>query len=386
MNEAGLLVGADSGQAFLIAPRDDDPADDDPDTWFIDDGHGNNLLMKSLGVMNGQLPGAESRALGINDHGHVVGFSNFGPRDDRAFLIVPVVVDGALEWFLDDGNGGNALMIDLTGTAHDAGTNVGIACAVNDSGHVVGYYWSFDQAGNIDVSTMFIVVPEDANADGIPDTWFRDDDMDGVNDLMVFLEREEGAPGGIARFVNADGWVVGDLWYGSSTVGWFAVIPEDTDGDGVPDSWFEDDELDGINDLMFELPYPPDDLNDLGQVTMNNGVWQLDPVLGATLLYDLEEIPKSLGEGGGGALNDRAGVVGSAFKHQGSRWSFREVATPLYWTDGGLNNLFDLMVNDEGIEGAEAVGINDFGHIYGYTRIDELLGVAFIAVPIPSAP
>jgi hypothetical protein len=386
IDELGRVVGRASGRAFLIVPRDDDPVDGVPDTWFIDDGSGNNALMVDLGVMNGQFAGAASRPTGINNQGYVVGGSDVGPGGDgRAFLIIPADVDGAPAWFVDDGYGGNALMIDLTGAVPEAGLTNSGALAVNDAGHVVGCYWSFNHPTAPDVDTPFIVVPEDTNGDDLPDTWFHDGNGDGVNDLMISLDTREDI-GGWATHVNADGWVIGVLANGGATLGWFAVIPVDTTGDGVPDTWYDDADLDGVNDLLFELPSGPGNLNDLGQVVMDNGVWQLDPVLGATLLYDLEEVPNSMGEGGGGWLNNEGGVVGSAFKQKGNKWSSSGVATPLYWTDGVLHDLFDLMTNDDGIESARAAGIDDRGRIYGHWLIDDTFGTAFIAVPIPPAP
>src|SRR5262249_33766129 len=53
----------------------------------------------------------------------------------------------------------------------------GVAYAINDAGQVVGD----SSAGG------FLITPEDVDGDGAPDRWYRDDNQDGVNDLITDL-------------------------------------------------------------------------------------------------------------------------------------------------------------------------------------------------------
>jgi hypothetical protein len=67
------------------------------------------------------------------------------------------------------------------------------AYGVSSSGVVVGS--AHDSAGATEHA--FILVPEDSDQDGVPDTWRRDDDGDGMNDLLQSM-----GAGGPAMDVN----------------------------------------------------------------------------------------------------------------------------------------------------------------------------------------
>ncbi len=135
--------------------------------------------------------------------------------------------------------------------------------AISNTGLIAGqgYYVPGDLWGH-----AFVIVPEDTDGDGAPDLWYRDDDSDGVNDLLHDLGRLFFTPDGqggldhppiFATDVNDSGVVVGYTWYYLGGGRWrdhaFQVVPEDTNGDGAPDTWLRDDNQDGINDLMFDL-------------------------------------------------------------------------------------------------------------------------------------
>jgi probable HAF family extracellular repeat protein len=170
-------VGANTFErhAFLITPEDTDE-NGIPDRWFRDsNADGANDLMIDLGALGR----AESIARDVNAFGQVVGETYaVGPSYARAFV-----------W-------NNGVMTDL-GTL---GGTMSQAYAINDAGQVVG--WT--EAGG------FLINPEDTNADGIADRWYRDTNGDGANDLMVLLPREISYNSDI----NASGQVVGDgfLW------------------------------------------------------------------------------------------------------------------------------------------------------------------------------
>jgi len=117
------------------------------------------------------------------------------------------------------------------------------AASVNSHGQVA-VNAPFEVGGIVD-SLPAVLDPEDTNGDGTPDTWYRDTNGDGFNDLIQplgfsFLE--------LARAINELGWVCGDD--GGEA---FLVIPLDLNGDGRGDCWYADEDGDGVNDLVFYL-------------------------------------------------------------------------------------------------------------------------------------
>jgi hypothetical protein len=383
INASGMVVGGafvgETSQyhALLIMPLDEDPVDGVPDTWFKDDdGDGGNDLIIDLGYLAG-VSGIWA-AYVINDSGWITGTSDTSDGLFRGFVIVPET-DGDgnfIRWNKDDDDdGSNDLMIDV-GPVPPYSPPLSWALEINTAGCVVGQWEDAPWSGY----QPYIIAPEDSDGDGLPE-WFRNDG-DGGNELLVDLQvswRDAGYP----TAINENGWVVGEFRYVGG--GWrvdFVIIPEDTDGDGEPDNWFNEDG-NGGNTLMFQLPYAAADINDLNQILMNMGVWQIDPVTGeATLLYDLEDVPNSLGDGSAYGLNKVGGVVGTAFKQKGKNAG---QSTPLYWQDGVMYNLFDLMMDDDNITDARAELIDDSNRILGWADTDTG-SHAFIAVPIPSAP
>src|SRR5262245_23469171 len=156
--------------AFLVTPEDTDQ-DGVPDRWFRDsNSDGRNDLMINLGTLGG----AESIARDVNAFGQVVGETSYS----RAFI-----------W-----SGG--VMTDL-GTLSGP---TSLAYAINDAGQVLGSSSGYG----------FLINPEDTNADGVPDRWYRDTNGDGTNDFMIVLPSETGSNSDI----NASGQVVNDngLW------------------------------------------------------------------------------------------------------------------------------------------------------------------------------
>jgi len=363
INEAGQVVGnasdTDEWQApFLVTPEDTD-GDGKPDRWFRDaDADGVNDLMISLGRLGGcEIPGwglhYGGLARGINDDGQVVGWSSWDGMTSGADMT------HAFFWEDLDGDGESdpGEMVDL------GVSGVGVAAAaraINNHGQIAA---SAEGASY----NSYVILPEDTNDDGTPDLWFKDADEDGLNDLMIDL----GQPFE-RRDINDSGLVVGRR---STSGRGLLLIPEDTDGDGAPDLWWCDDDGDGVNDLLVELP-----ALEGGAVREANGVNASGQVAGScttgkwnylhAVRWESNQTPTDLGAPGkratskGVALNDDGDVVGEG---DGSG---------MLWKDGEMYKLLDLLTNPEGIEYMAPQDINNSGQIVGYTNRG-----AFIAIP-----
>jgi hypothetical protein len=88
------------------------------------------------------------------------------------------------------------------------------------------------------------------------DIWSTNED--GTAGTLVDLGRFQGAQAGTAMDLNSRGQVVvreggRDHPWSPWGMGLALVNPKDTDGDGTPDTWFEDADADGNNDLMIDL-------------------------------------------------------------------------------------------------------------------------------------
>ena len=203
INNHGQVVGwsySDTAgyQAFLINPTVD--VDGNPVAWFTDDGDGNNALMTPLGTLpgtGGESFGTNSWARDINDAGLIVGEADTGDYVTHAFLYA------------------NGAMLDL-GTLGGAASS---ACAINENGQIVG--WALNAAG---APRAFVIIPADADDDGEPDTWYADEDEDGINDLMIDLNHVVNSGFKLqlteARDVNIHGQIVG---WGTSGTGDLAL-------------------------------------------------------------------------------------------------------------------------------------------------------------------
>jgi hypothetical protein len=267
INDLGVVVGG-LRKAVVIDPLDADD-DAEPDTWFLDaDGDGYNDLITVLPelatsstdiidssalasnefgeivgwsdvITGGQRPhhtaalwrngtvidlgallaGHISEATDINASGQVVGWTTpdtsllsndiSSNAPIQYFLIDPLDTDGdgaPDTWLVDDGFGGNALMVDVTVVPPAADGIYYHPPHINDSGWIC-----LNQAVS-GALQPFVIIPQDADGDGAADTWFRDADGDGVNDLAHELTKPKGK-GAWANGLNSGGVVVGRTDY-----------------------------------------------------------------------------------------------------------------------------------------------------------------------------
>lgn len=147
--------------------------------------------------------------------------------------------------------------------------------------------------------------------------------------------------------MNDVGQVVGQSASSTHIVRAFLVTPEDTDGNGVPDRWFRDNNSDGKNDLMRDLgtlggnytEAVAHDVNNLGEVVGTTSiVW---PLTHASRAFRWQNgVMTNLGTFGGqdsyaNTIND-AGQVGGMFHITGSLHAFlwkNGVGTDLGYSD-----------------------------------------------------
>ncbi len=318
------------------------------------------------------------------------------------------------------------------------GANAFGLSAINHVGWVAG---GGHTAGR---SVACVVVPE-ASADG--PVYFRDTSpADGSNDLIQQLPGLPAALNSYAYDINNTGWVGGGctmdngswlyetatIWvdsapidlgyvedeetyaYGVNNLGLavtgpylysygsapcYVVVPKDNSGDSVADTWFEDVNGDGINDLFklvaLQLGYDPETglyydsiapeggINDAGQIILNrfirNGsiglVYRLTPDYtdsdgdGNPWYADanrdgLNDLMVELIRLAGGytvtADINAAGQVVGASNQRAVRWDFAADGTQTVTDLGSLSS--------KQPESMGASGINDLGQIVGGVR------------------
>ena len=320
----------------------------------------------------GTLGGNSSSAEAINELSQVVGSSETASGAFHAFLHTP---------------GGGIQDLGTLG-----GTN-SRAFGINNRGQIVG---DSELPGTTDFHA-FLITPEDTDGDGNPDLWNRDDDGNGLNDLLVDLGTIPGASTSVATDINDAGQVIGtnelnaflwsqasgmvDLGAGSAraineqgqVAGWFPtgpgtfhaflITPEDSDGDGNPDLWHRDDDSDGINDLLVDLGtltpgFNSDalDINDSGDVV---GL-ELSGGSRRALLWEGSIVDLgSLGTAGAqaNATNDLLQIVGDSPTPTGDIHAFVWSQEDGIEDVGTLGGAFSL-----------ARDINELGQVVGFSQ------------------
>ena len=307
-----------------------------------------------------------------------------------------------------------------------------MASGVNNAGWVGGY--SYRAAGE---PVACVVVPE-ASADG--PVYFRDTSpADGINDLIHELPGLPAAQGAWGYDINKPGWVAGacimnngswsyetaTIWtgntpidlgyveeeetyaYGINNLGLavtgpylyayssapcYVAVPKDNNGDGVPDTWFEDLNGDGANDLfklltpqfgydpqtgLYHDTFAPGGINDAGQIILNGirgagfrltpdyndadgdgNPWYADAD-GDGLNDLMVELTRLAGSGSGAAAINAAGQVVGNSNGRAVRWDFAA---------DGTQAITDLGTLSRRQESMWANGINDVGQIVGEVK------------------
>jgi hypothetical protein len=270
------------------------------------------------------------------------------------------------------------------GTAVDLGASIGglpsTANDINDAGLVlvgIGYENQQGERGGV-------VVPLDlVGGDGVPDTWFTDDDADGINDLFFLTDTGHNL---LPVAINEAGQVLAAQIVAGQRVAGYLLTPDLTDADGDGNPWFADRNSDGFNDLLVSLA-PPEPgasvsvagLNNLGQVVGKSGVhavrWEF--VQGVQIVSDLGSLSDRLAMGVAG-ISDSGRMAGSsrhikgAFHKPGPSWLIEGET---------LYELLPLVVNSDGWSDLEVEGVNRHGWIYGLGRFNDVLG-GFVAIPV----
>lgn len=239
------------------------------------------------------------------------------------------------------------------------------SCAINDAGLAVIVdcmdYGDEDFSGDNwwDILSSYVVVPEDSNNDGEVDTWFADDNGDGINDLAYLIDPLGYQPRAINEY--------GEIVFSEGVV----LMPDYDYPDDDGNHWYADADGDGTNDLFLTLTPLEDtgtvsagDINDLGQIAGSSATDWDDRQ--AVIWTDVTVLPADLGKPDRQAnrvwatdINNSGQVIGSYYNkqdnlnykhtagskpflfHEGAIYPFRDLTT-----DGSGWNLQDI--NDNG--------------------------------------
>jgi probable HAF family extracellular repeat protein len=311
-------------------------------------------------VALGTLGGSTVSLSAINGAGWVAGGSS-----STAVMVVPEASANGPVYFRDTSpaDGVNDLIQELPGLstlgcyAHD----------INDAGLVVG-----------------------SSSMNDPNLWYQQATLwlGETPTGLGFLDGYGGKYDSIAYAVNNQGLIAIGTWESGEAPA-AVLVPRDTDGDNVPDTWFEDADGDGFNDLFLVVAPrlygpPPDEwpiarftpagINDIGQMIVNR--WESGTAYRLTPDYtdadgdgnpwfadvnvdgynDLLVQLNGLSGAGSYAtdINAAGQVVGSS-NRRAVLWNFT----------GGAQTVKDLGLLSKSVRSMAAAAINDAGQIVG---------------------
>ena len=307
INDYGVLAGSyqygeeNSLQAYNLAPEIVDDS-----VIYID----SNLITLANEVIDLVVFHYQGR-ISVNNSGQTSGvrYTNSGMR--------------AVLW-LEGENGIDEIDLgvapgEIETTSHD----------INDAGRIL--------VRNADSLTSYVLVPEDADGDGQTDTWFKDDDEDGINDLMYPLTA-------VLTPVKIN--EVGQILFREGVL----LTPdfEDPDGDGNP--WFADDGNKG-NGLLFPLSplvegagLTANDMNDLGKIVGISDdravMWEvvIDAEAITETITELPELSRHSSGLNAMGINNSNQIVGTCWE--------KKTATAFLIQDQEVYNLEDLLIDD----------------------------------------
>lgn len=228
------------------------------------------------------------------------------------------------------------------------------ATAISNANHVVG--WA--DTANAAAIRAFLIQPQGG-------VWYRDQDGDLVNDLLIDLGTLGGAESA-AHGVNDNGIVTGYSYLPISQppARYHAFIL--TPASGV---WFRDSNNDGVNDLMQSIG-TLGGANSWGRAINNNNVivGESDTAAQQTHAFRWENgTMTDLGTLGGlsssaADINDAGQIVGWAENAEGERRA-------VVWVNGVITDLNSALIYGQSTGGltlTEARAINEAGQITGY--------------------
>lgn len=378
ITDSGVIVVGDSGDvghvSKILVPTLDAAGNPvwDSDWDGIADGYTTTTLNPG--------PYQEIFTLGVNESLDVVGFGT-NPYEGRYALLWVNAPAGNPPVEL-----GRTLEADIEVPKKTIDVD---ATSINDLGQIIVREWAQDWSGDVPwfLWKLSLVNPKDTNSDRVPDLWFEDVDGDGLNDLMVKLAFRGPESGGCVNCsvgsINNYGEVAGMLSAPGSYG--FVIVPEDTDGDEIPDLWFKDPGGDGWNDLAVNLGPNIDrlTLSDSGVVVATEMIgtdgnflrWQINGPGNVGLVAVEEGLCYMEG------VNNLGQAVGWTYRS----WGNHKLWTTYLWEpDLTIVNLYDLLDNpSRTAQCLQCSDINDKGYIVGTIMDDYPEDTdAFVAVPI----
>lgn len=299
--------------AFLLEPVDG--------AYYQDaDGDGANDLVQLLTPYSDS---DRSWAVDINNHGQIIGQQEFNDFEAGTQVHFATVWEGGEIVFEMP----NAEFYDI----NDAGVIAGVTWP--DEGSP---YYNPDHIYDI----PFLLLSLDVDGDGRPDTWYADDNGDGINDQFRFLQL------GARPLAVFDDLSV--LCTSFVLVQPFEYIPtpsiirpdfSDADGDGNP--WYANADGDRLNDLLQSFPDGAGASVTTGGGLAAGTVDRDVALFDATTVswFDLDWIDPNAKPSGGRAeacaLNDAAWIAGMVYDKQGNGKS-------VFWCDGALWNFEEI--------------------------------------------
>jgi hypothetical protein len=298
-------------------------------------------------------------AMAINASGVVVGRlpDAAGSRNScSAFVVVPKDTnhDGQPDvWFEDLNHDGlNDLQIALGRPPglEDVSDIYVIPSDINDLGQILIVASGFDLARGGEWDQSFVLTPRDLNGDGQLE--YGGGDPGAANSLMEPLCLDGILDLVSVSSINNLGQIVGEGYLpgdspGSSAPLGFVLVGQDTDADGVADTWFEDSGG-GVNGLVRTLGYAQDQYGELTTVT-------------AAKINDRGEIagriPRWDGEWGNACL------IRPLITEAGQTWCVDENAD-------GLNDLVVKLLPVDRKAWGETIAINAAGKLTGWATLN----------------